>query len=66
MVSVKPSWWTYVKCIVKEYPRLCAELEELRKTSVTISYKEHTRGNGKIFRPVEEAALRTMATNKQK
>lgn len=66
MVSVKPSWWSYVKHIVKEYPRLCGELEELKKTRVTISYGEHTRGNGKIFRPVEEAALRMMEPNKQK
>lgn len=65
MVSVKPSWWTYVKHIVKEYPCLCGEMEELKQTSVTISYGARTR-NGKIFRPVEEAALREMAPNKQK
>lgn len=66
MVSVKPSWWTYVKHIVKEYPYLCEELEELKQTRVTNSYGERVRTKNKIFRPVEEAALRMMAPNKQK
>ena len=66
MVSVKPSWWHYVRHIVREYPGLCQELEEIKLTRVTINYGIHTRTSGQVLRPVEAAALGTLAPSKQK
>ncbi len=66
MKETIPLWWTYVKHILKEYPNLCEELEALKISHTTTNYQEHIRGKGKIPRPVEEAADRKLAANKQK
>ena len=67
MVSVKPNWWSYVKQIVKEYPDLCEELEEVKFAHVTMRYGVvHTRTRSEIPRPVETAVLQKLSPGKQR
>lgn len=62
----KPPWWSYVKHIVEEYPALCRELEKLKEQKVTGTYGERVSLKGRVCRPVETTACKTLSPNKQK
>lgn len=59
MSAPRYDWWGYAKGMIRRYPRLAAEYRDLRDTPMTaqLTGMPHT---GRVARPVEDAALRTM------
>ena len=65
-MSKKEAWWQYVKNILRQYPDLKKELEELRVSKVTVSYGGVGGRSGKISKPTETTALRELGPKEQK
>lgn len=57
-------WWSYVKAIIRHYPQLCAEWEELKTVSATPNYDAVGHGSG-ISKPTEQVALKLLPRVKQ-
>lgn len=62
----KEDWWLYVKNIIRQYPELKKELEELKTQKVTVSYGGVGGRSGKIGRPTEVTALKELPPKSQK
>lgn len=58
-------WWSYVKYMVRNYPSLYHEWEELKTISVTPNYSAIGHGSG-INKPTEQVALRLLPETKQR
>lgn len=58
-------WWPYVKGMIRRYPALLAEWEDLAVPSITPNYDAVGHGSG-ISKPTEQAALRQLRGIKQK
>ena len=57
-------WWSYIKAIIRHYPQLCQEWEELKTISATPNYDEVGHGSG-ISKPTEQVALKLLPRVKQ-
>lgn len=58
-------WWPYAKNMIRDYPKLCREWEELKTISATANYDQVGHGSG-ISKPTEQVALRLFPPTKQK
>lgn len=58
-------WWSYVKAMIRHYPQLCREWEELKTVSATPNYDEVGHGSG-ISKPTEQTALALLPRVKQR
>lgn len=65
MSKPRELWWGYVKNVVRVYPELVQELEELRQTKVTPNYNANG-GSGGPGKTTENTALRELEPKKQK
>lgn len=62
-----PPWWNYVKCIIREYPKLKRESEKLRMPSMVASYDANGGGKSNaISRPTERAVIHDLQWFKQR
>lgn len=52
-------WWGFAKNILRDYPRLRREYENLKGSTITPNYEAIGHGSG-TSRPVENVALRTL------
>lgn len=57
-------WWGYVKAIVREYPKLKKELQQLQAQRITGDLSRMA-GGGAYSRSTENAALRQLSPAKQ-
>lgn len=58
-------WWGYVKNVIRSYPSLQREYDELHEQSITASMSGMPGGNG-VSRGTENIALRQLPGPKQK
>lgn len=58
-------WWGYVKDMIRRYPSLKEEFEDLHTFAVTPSYGG-TAGGGGTSRATEDVAARELPSNKQR
>ena len=58
-------WWPYAKGMIRRYPALKEEYEDLHSQSVTANYSGMPRGGGP-GRPIEALAIRELPTNSQR
>lgn len=58
-------WWGYVKDMIRRYPSLKEEFEDLHTFAVTPSYGG-TVGGGGVSRATEDVAVRELPSNKQR
>lgn len=58
-------WWMYVKGMIRRYPSLKEEYDDLHKQSVTPNYTGMP-GGGDVGRGVEEVTLRELPTTRQR
>lgn len=58
-------WWRYAKSMIRRYPQHCADLAELRRTSVTANYSGMPHGRGRS-NPTENAVTRELPRSKQR
>lgn len=57
-------WWSYIKAVIRHYPELCREWEELKTISATPNYDVIGHGSG-ISKPTEQIALKLLPRVKQ-
>lgn len=57
-------WWSYIKAVIRHYPELCREWEELKTISATPNYDTVGHGSG-ISKPTEQVALKLLPRVKQ-
>ena len=58
-------WWSYVREIVRRYPAMRAEADELQKVSVTAAYGHRGGRPSEPGRTTETAALRQLTKHEQ-
>ena len=58
-------WWGYIRNVIRAYPELKKEYEELHQQSVTANTSGMSGGNG-VSRGTENVALRELPRTKQK
>lgn len=58
-------WWSYVKGMIRRYPQLAAEYEELHRPNVVPQGDGIGRGSG-VSKPTEITALRELPRTKQR
>ena len=58
-------WWGYIRNVIRAYPELKKEYEELHQQSVTANTSGMSGGNG-VSRGTEKVALRELPKTKQK
>ncbi len=58
-------WWSYVREIVRRYPAMRAEADELQKVSVTAAYGHRGGRSSETDRTTEAAALRQLTKHEQ-
>lgn len=59
-------WWGYVREIVRRYPAMKAEADELQKVSITAAYGPQTGHGSEPGRTTERAALRQLPEPEQR
>lgn len=64
MSKPRYKWWGYVKNVIRAYPGLKQEYEELHKQSVTANMSGMPGGGG-VSRGTEEIAIRELSKPKQ-
>lgn len=64
MSKPRYNWWGYIKNVIRDYPGLKREYEELHKQSITASSSGMPSGGG-VSRAVENIALRELPKPKQ-
>ncbi|WP_294856426.1 hypothetical protein [uncultured Oscillibacter sp.] len=65
MSKPRYDWWPYVKGMIRRYPALKEQYEDLHSQSVTASYSSMPHGGG-AGRPIEALAIRELPTNSQR
>lgn len=58
-------WWSYVRGMIRQYPELKKEYEDLHRQNVTASF-DGIPGGGDASRTVENVSLRQLSETKQK
>lgn len=58
-------WWPYVKGMIRRYPALKEQYEDLHNQSITASYSGMPNGGGSR-RAVEDVLIRELPTNSQR
>lgn len=58
-------WWGYVKNVIREYPKLCEQYQELHATSTTANYVG-IPGGVELARTVETTAIRELPKASQR
>lgn len=58
-------WWSYIKAVIRKYPRLKAEYQDLHNQAMTAHYSGMPR-SGAAVRTTEQLAIRQLPTNKQR
>lgn len=66
MSKPRYGWWGYVKDIIRRYPRLCTEYDDLHRQSMTADYTGAPHGSGGEQRTVENLAIRELPHNEQR
>ena len=65
MSTPRYDWWPYVKGMIRRYPALCREYEELHTTNVTANLSGMP-GSHSGSRTVENIAIRELPATKQR
>lgn len=65
MSKPRYKWWGYIKWVIRDYPRLKREYENLHEQSVTAKYSGMPTGGGS-YRGTEETALLELKHPEQK
>lgn len=65
MSKPRYGWWSYVKDIIRRYPDLKEEYQELHNVSMVANYSAEPRG-GCLGRALESVAIRELPSNKQR
>lgn len=65
MSKPRYDWWGYAKGMIRRYPQLKAEYEELHRQAMRIDYSGMPRTGGS-HRATEELALRALPASKQR
>lgn len=66
-MSQRPPWWTYIKSVIREYPKLCKQLETPLEAKITPVYDQiGGRPQGTISRPTENAVIHNLPPNDQR
>lgn len=65
MSSPRYDWWSYVKAVIRKYPKLQADLRELQSTSVVAGYTAMPRSGG-VSDPVASAAMKMLPRDEQR
>lgn len=58
-------WWGYIKAVIRSYPALKKEYEDLHEQSVTAKYSGMP-GAGNVSRGTENIAIRELPSTKQR
>lgn len=58
-------WWSYVKGMIRNYPRLCEQYADLRMQSMVANYSGMPRSGG-VSRSTEDIAVRELPTTQQR
>lgn len=64
MSKPRYKWWPYVKNVIRDYPNLQRQYEELHTTSAVANYSGMTGGGG--GRPLEALAIRELPSTSQR
>lgn len=59
-------WWLYIKRIVRQYPALCREEQELHQPSLPVFDATRPGHSGSVSSPTETIALREPPENKRR
>ena len=65
MSKPRYDWWGYVKGMIRRYPQLKAEYEELHRQAMRVDYSGMPHAGG-AHRATEELALRALPASKQR
>ena len=65
MSKPRYDWWGYVKGMIRRYPQLKEEYEELHRQAMRVDYSGMPRGGGS-HRATEDLALRALPASKQR
>lgn len=65
MSKPRYGWWPYVKDMIRRYPALKEEYQDLHYINTTASYSGEPKGND-FKRPLEDTAIRELPENKQR
>lgn len=65
MSKPRYKWWSYAKAMIRDYPALCAELEELHAPGVSSRPLASARSAG-FARSTETIAIRELPKSKQR
>lgn len=66
MSKPRYDWWPYAKGMIRRYPELKQEYEELHMQSITASYSGMASAGGGNGRALETLAIRELPTTKQR
>ena len=66
MSKPRYGWWGYVKDMIRRYPRLCEEYDDLHSQSLTADYSGMPHGSGGENRTIENLAIRELPHNEQR
>lgn len=65
MSKPRHDWWSYVKGMIRRYPELSEQYEDIRRQSITASYSGMPGGGGES-RSTERVALKEMTETNQR
>lgn len=65
MSKPRYGWWPYAKDMIRRYPALKSEYEELHRMSTTQKFSDEPRGNN-ASRTLECVAIRELPHNRQR
>lgn len=65
-MSKRPSWWGYVKAIIKEYPALKTAIETPLEPRITPNYDSNGSSGNSISRPTENAVIHNLPEQQQR
>ena len=65
MSKTRYDWWPYVKGMIRRYPALKEQYQDLHSQSVTASYSDEPR-SGAVSRAAESVAIRELPSTKQR
>ena len=65
MSKPKFRWWPFVKAMIRDYPKLEKDWNDIHETSITANYSAMPKG-GNAGRTVEGIALRQLPSDDQK
>lgn len=66
MSKPRYDWWSYVKAIIRRYPALRAELQDMRRPAMAANYSGMPRSGSGAWRGTEVIAIRELPTQRQR